>query len=399
MILENIIVHKILDSRGEPTIEVEVVDENLNSFFAQIPSGKSTGKKEVVVLSFEEAENTLDTLIKKEIIHKNFSSIKEMDSFLISLDGTDNKSKLGGNLMLGISIAFARALAVKENKELWQILKEEFWGGLVSNKKPLIFSNLINGGAHAGNNLDIQEYMVVANPKDGTYTDCIKVLTDFYKKLGNLLLEKYKLQELKMGDEGGYSLDFQNNFEPIKIMEDMIKSEDLTDSFSLALDVAASNFYKENKYNFDGKQLSSDDLKQELFDYLTKSKLLMSIEDPFDEVDFNGFKEFNKESWVWVIGDDITVTNPQLVEKFSREKLINGVIIKPNQIGTVYETCQAIRSAQENSSKTIVSHRSGETKDTFIIHLAKAANVDAVKIGAPARERLIKFDELIRLYD
>ncbi|MBU4347994.1 hypothetical protein KJ671_00615 [Patescibacteria group bacterium] len=400
MILENIIVHKILDSRGEPTIEVEVVDENLNSFFAQIPSGKSTGKKEAVVLSFEEAENVLNTLVKKEIIHKNFSSIKDIDSFLISLDGTEDKKKVGGNLMLGISIAFARALAAKENKELWQVLKQEFWGGLISNKKPLIFSNLINGGAHTDNNLDIQEYMVVVDPKDGTYIDCIKVLTDFYKKLGDLLLEKYKLQELKIGDEGGYSLDFQNNFEPIKIMEDMINSEDLADSFSLALDVAASNFYKEGKYNFENNLISSEALKQEFLNYLIESKLLMSIEDPFDEVDFDGFKMFNSEfSRAWVIGDDITVTNPQLVEKFAREKLINGVIIKPNQIGTVFETCQTIRAAQENGLKTIVSHRSGETKDVFIIHLAKAANVDAVKIGAPVKERLIKFDELIRLYD
>jgi len=400
MILEDIKIHEIFDSRGESTLEVEVVDEKLNSFSAQIPSGKSRGKREAAVLSFKEAEKVLNELVKKELIHKKFTSIKDLDNFLVHFDGTANKEKLGGNLMLGISIAFARALAYKENKELWQILNEEFWGGLISAKKPLIFSNLINGGAHAGNNLDIQEYMVVVDPKDQSYTASIKTLIEFYKKLGELLKTKYKLEKLIIGDEGGYAINFESNFEPIKIMEELLEIEKSKKSFSLALDVAASNFYKEGKYNFGGNEISSEKLNQILLDYLIRSNLLMSVEDPFDEDDFNGFKEFNaKCPDKWVVGDDLTVTNPELIEKFAKEKMISGVIIKPNQIGTVSETCQAIKVAQENGLKTIVSHRSGETEDVFIIHLAKAGNVDAVKIGAPARERLVKFDELIRLYN
>lgn len=400
MILQDIKIHEIFDSRGESTLEVEVLDEKLNSFSAQIPSGKSRGKKEAAVFSFVEAKKVLDSVLKKELIHKNFKSIKDLDNFLIGLDGTPNKEKLGGNLMLGISLSFARALAHKDNKELWQLLRQEFWGGLISEKKPLIFSNLINGGAHAGNNLDIQEYMVVVDSKDQDYATSIKVLITFYKELGKFLQSKYKLDKLIIGDEGGYAINFESNFEPIKILEDLITSGGLKDIFSLALDVAASNFYKDGKYNFGGNEMSSDKLNQVLLDYLVRSNLLMSIEDPFDELDFEGFKNFNSKCPdKWVVGDDLTVTNPEFIEKFVKEKMISGVIIKPNQIGTVSESCRAIRVAQENGLKTIVSHRSGETEDVFIVHLAKAGDVDAVKIGAPIRERIVKFDELIRLYN
>ncbi len=400
MIFEDIKIHEIFDSRGEPTIEVEVLDEKLNSFSAKIPSGKSRGKKEAVVLSFLEAKKVVDLVLKKELVHKKFNSIKDLDNFLIRLDGTDNKKNLGGNLMLGISLAFARGIAHKENKELWQVLKEEFWGGLISDKKPLIFSNLINGGAHAGNNLDIQEYMIVVDSKDQDYTTSIKILINFYKELGKLLQSKYKLEKLIIGDEGGYAINFENNYEPINVLENMIVSGGFKDIFSLALDVAASNFYKDGNYNFGGNKISSTKLNQTLFDYLLKSKLLMSIEDPCDEDDLVGFKEFNSKCPdKWVVGDDLTVTSPELIEKYARQGLISGVIIKPNQIGTVSESCQAIRVAQENGLKTIVSHRSGETDDVFIIHLAKAGNVDAVKIGAPVRERIVKFDELIKLYN
>jgi enolase len=400
MILEDIKIHEIFDSRGESTLEVEVLDEKLNSFSAQIPSGKSRGKKEAVVLSFLEAKKVVDLVLKKELVHKKFNSIKDLDNFMMGLDGTPNKQNLGGNLMLGVSIAFARAVAHKENKELWQVLRQEFWGGLISEKKPLIFSNLINGGAHAGNNLDIQEYIVVVNSKDQDYTASIKSLIDLYKELGKSLQSKYKLDKLIIGDEGGYAINFESNFEPIKIMQDMIISGGLKDIFSLALDVAASNFYKDGKYNFGGNEISSEKLDQILLDYLVRSNLLMSIEDPFDEEDLKGFKDFNdKCPDKWIVGDDLTVTSPELIEKFSKEGLISGVIIKPNQIGTVSESCQAIRVAQENGLKTIVSHRSGETEDVFIIHLAKAGDVDAVKIGAPVRERIMKFDELIRLYN
>ncbi len=339
-------------------------------------------------------------MLKKELVRKNFKSIKDLDNFLIGLDGTANKENLGGNLMLGVSIAFARALAHKENKELWQLLRQEFLGGLISEKKPLIFSNLINGGAHAGNNLDIQEYIVVVNSKDQDYVSSIKTLINLYKELGKFLQSKYKLDKLAIGDEGGYAINFESNFEPIKILQDLIISGGLKDIFSLALDVAASNFYIEGKYSFGGHKISSEKLDQILLDYLVRSNLLMSIEDPFDEEDFDGFKDLNSKCPdKWVVGDDLTVTNPELIEKFSKEKMISGVIIKPNQIGTVSESCQAIRVAQENGLKTIVSHRSGETEDVFIIHLAKAGHVDAVKIGAPVRERIVKFDELIRLYN
>ncbi|TSA45088.1 phosphopyruvate hydratase [bacterium] len=398
MKIKDIEVKEILDSRGEPTIEVNVTGEDGKSASAQIPSGKSRGKNEAVVLKPAEAKHVLEKIVKPNIADRNFESIGELDAFLITLDGTDNKEKLGGNLILGISIAFARLTARAQKKELWQVLNEEFFGGEINQTKPLIFSNLINGGAHAKNNLDIQEYMVVVKTHS-SYKESIRDLKDFYGKLGDILKNKFRLGRLMLGDEGGYSLEFTNNFEPIEVLAEAIKENDFRKIFSIALDCAADTFYEAGIYNFGGHRMTTAEMVKIYRGYFEVTPLLMSIEDPFAEDDHWGFKELKailKDKLM--VGDDLTTTNPITINEDSKRKLINGVIIKPNQIGTVTETCEAIKTAHVNGLKTILSHRSGEVEDPFVIHFAKAGGAYGVKIGAPVESRMSMFYELERLY-
>ncbi|MDD5547284.1 MAG: phosphopyruvate hydratase [Candidatus Pacebacteria bacterium] len=404
MKIKDIVLRQIYDSRGEETLEVDLVTGAGDSFWAQIPSGKSRGKNEASVLNFKQAQRVYKELLEKDLIGKEFDSIKKLDKFLISWDDTKNKGKLGGNLTLGISVAFARALAFEKGMELWKLLGIEFFGGEDFDKAPMIFSNLINGGAHAENNLDIQEYMVVAG-NSGKVKDSVKRLVQFYKKLEDYLKENHSVTgsrgKLAIGDEGGFSVNFKNNFEPVEILENLIRKLEVEKWFVLGLDVAASNFYKKGKYLFDGKEISADELKDIYLNYFKRSKFLYSIEDPFAEEDFGGFKKLAGEIGEnkIIVGDDLTVTNPVLINKFAKEGLINCVIIKPNQIGTVMETCEAMLAAKKNKIGIIVSHRSGETNDNFIIHLARAGGADGVKIGAPVRERMGKFNELMRIYE
>ena len=398
MKIDNIFLSQIFDSRGNQTIEVGVQDDGGRIFSASVPSGKSRGTHEAAVFTFAEADTA-----REEILHhvrgRDYASVAAFDKVLIAFDGTENKSKLGGNFILGASIAFARANAFSQKKLLWEALRGEFFEGVEEKRKPLIFSNLINGGAHAENNLDIQEYMIVAKTGNGSFNESIQELIDFYKDLGRFLGETKKISPLAIGDEGGYSLNFPDNFEPIHILEERIRTAGKENQFTIGIDAAASNFYRNGMYIFDGKKYSTELLTSVYADYFKKSKLLCTIEDPFDETDEKGFGMlFESLHGKWVVGDDLTTTHPKLIERFAEQKRINAVIIKPNQIGTVSEACLAIRLAKKVGIKTIVSHRSGETDDTFIIHLAKAGVADGVKIGAPARERILKFNELVRVF-
>lgn len=397
MKIDNVILKRILDSRGEPTIEVGIKAGG-GEFSAQIPSGKSRGSREAAVLSPERAGEVLEDF-KKEIIGKDFKNIKDFDGSLVVLDGTPNKAKLGGNLMLGLSLAFARALAGGNGIELWQTLKSEFFPRSAESEPPRIFSNFIGGGAHATNNLAIQEFWIVAESKGGAAETCRKLL-EFYESVGQTLKEQYGLSELKVGDEKAYSLDFRNNFEPVEVLGREIEKHRLTGEFSLGLDAAASSFYEGGYYVFEGKKLTSSELEGVYSDYFRKASLLLSIEDPFDEKDETGFIKLSSGlgSEKLVIGDDLTVTDPELIKTAAAGGMVGGVIIKPNQIGTVSETCAAMNAANENGLKCIISHRSGETADDFLIHFAKAGGAYGVKIGAPAGERLSKFKEFVRLY-
>ncbi|MDD5430874.1 MAG: hypothetical protein PHP03_01475 [Candidatus Pacebacteria bacterium] len=404
MKVKDIILRQIFDSRAEETLEVDLITDENVSFWAQIPSGKSRGSKEAAVFDLSEAQKSLK-VIGNALHGKKINSVREMDDFLVGLDGTANKSKLGGNLTLGISVAFARVLAFEKGVELNEILKWEFFGEAKGEaekerKIPMIFSNLINGGSHAKNNLDIQEYMIVVKG-GGSLRERIKKLVHFYRQLGGVLEMKNKKGKLPIGDEGGYAVDFKNNIEPLEIMEKLIYRFALEKDFALGIDAAASNFQRGKEYRFEGKLINTKKLEKTYKDYLKKIEILYSLEDPFAENDFEGFNELKMDSrhGKIVVGDDLTVTNPDFINKYAEEGLISAVIIKPNQIGTVTETCEAMIAAKKSGLKTIVSHRSGETDDNFIIHLAKAGAADGVKIGAPIHERIYKFNELMRIYN
>ncbi|MGC9046919.1 MAG: phosphopyruvate hydratase [Minisyncoccia bacterium] len=393
MKVDKIEVRNILDSRQQPTIDVMIESNNIQTH-AQIPSGKSTGKFEAKVLTLDQIK-TLLPVINKQIVNISFNSIKEFDNFLLQLDSTEQKEKLGGNFLLGMSLAFARNLAQHNNIQLWEIIKNEFFNDNNFKNYPVIFSNLINGGLHANNNLNIQEYMVVV--KLSNVKNDIEILKNFYQQLGNFLQQKLNLATIKLGDEEGYSCYFQNNEQPLNLLSELINNTD--SPYDLAIDAAASNFF-DGVYIFENKKINNDELLNIYLKYFDQYKNFISIEDPFDETDYEGFQKIlNKVgNTKLIVGDDLTVTNKKLIEQAIKNKYINAVIIKPNQIGTISETCASIAIAQKNNIKVIMSHRSGETLDPFVIDFAKACNAYGVKIGAPAKSRLPRYNRLIELY-
>ncbi|MDP2704365.1 MAG: hypothetical protein Q8P01_04045 [bacterium] len=394
MKIQNIALREIFDSRGDTTLEFEL-EGGGGTVRASIPAGRSKGKNEVVAVDFAKAKNVLGTL-KKKLIGVSFNSIQSFDKVLLAYDSERRKEKIGGNVALGLSIAFTKLLAGE--KEPWEVVQKEFFRGQAT-KKPAIFANFIEGGAHAKNNLALQEYLVVARPKN-SLKDTIQNLVELYRKLCAQIEKSHKMRKLPIGDEGGIDEQFKNNFEPIQILDKLIRSEGLEGEFGIGLDAAANHFQKGGEYTLDNKTYGREKLKKIYKTYKDKISLLYSIEDPFAENDEEGFKELQAECEnLLIIGDDLTTTNPETIERSAKEKLITGVIIKPNQIGTVTETCKAIQVAKKHGLKTIISHRAGETEDVFIIQLAKAGGADGVKIGAPCRERIYKFNELLRLYE
>lgn len=394
--VQDIKIRKVFDSRGEATVECEI-KTSIGNFHASVPAGKSTGSREAVVLPFDKAQKAFDVL-RKKIIDKNFSSVREFDEVLRAEDGTEQKAKLGGNVMLALSMAYARARATEKGVSLWLLLRREFFPKADDSRKPSLFSNFINGGAHAKTGVDVQEYMVVIRPGKN-YTADIETLVSLYRSLGTTLSKRVK-GVLPVGDESGYAVPFKNNFEPIEVLGKLILSAKLGNRASVALDVAASSFARKKKYRFEGKEISGDELLSVYGEWFKKAKYLCSIEDPFSENDTEHFIALKKKlKSKWVVGDDLTTTDSSRIRELGPMGAINAVIIKPNQIGTVSETCDAINDARTEGMRVIISHRSGETEDSFIISLARASAADGVKIGAPARERMAKFNELIRLYE
>ena len=401
MRIKDIVVREILDSRGEKTIEVAVADEDLRAFYAQIPSGRSRGKREAAVLPFREAEAAA-AKIERALAGRDFESVKDLDRTLIEMDGTPRKERLGGNVMLGVSLAVARALAFERKEELWQVLNREFFAGRTTGHfQPLIFSNLINGGRHAQNGLPVQEYMVVVRPR-GSYVKTVGKLLKFYEVLGDILRRKTGEEELPLGDEGGYATAFEDAFDPVQTLEDVINEHSLGDQFSIALDVAADSLYRDGAYDFGGLKLEATTLRETYEDWFEWAPHLASIEDPFEEGAGDDFASLRRDlasmaGEKWVVGDDLTVTDPVLIEKYAAIGAIDAVIIKANQAGTLSEACEAMNKASALGLKRIVSHRSGETEDNFLVHLARAGNAEGVKMGAPHESRVGKFNELLRL--
>jgi enolase len=398
MRIKDIFCIEVFDSRGEPTINVSVKIDSGFVGISEVPSGKSRGKDEASVVSFLQAKKNIKKLMPS-LRSKNFSSIKSLDEFLIDFDGTKDKHILGGNLMIGISLATAKAVANSEKKELWEIIRNTYFkGGKIGTRRPMIFSNIINGGVHAQTDLSIQEYIAVAYPFDNPAQMVLRIIS-VYREVGNILKKNTGLKRLTIGDEGGYAIDFKDNEAPLKIINQAIKNLHFEKRFALAIDAAASEFFKDGKYDFEGKKKTKDEMLNIYSSYTRDIPSLISIEDPLDEEDYLGFGEAClKLPKIWIIGDDLTTTSYSKIDSYMKNKYITGAIIKPNQIGTLFETCEAIKAVKKYNGKVIISHRSGETVDTAIIHIAKASMIDALKIGAPARERLIKFNEYIRLF-
>ncbi len=401
--ITDIYAREILDSRGYPTVEVEVTTEKGFKGIASVPSGASTGTREALELRDNDeryfgkgvlkAVNNVNTIIKDAIIGMEIFHQKEIDTKLIELDGTSNKSKLGANATLGVSIACIKAAALESKKEIYEYLNPR------EKKIPRLMFNIVNGGMHAKNNLDIQEFMIV--PKRENFKESLRCASEVFHALKKILDDENLATSV--GDEGGFAPNLDNNKSALNYIIKSIETAGYKpgkDVF-LALDVAASSFYNKanDKYKIEDKFLT----REELLDYyidLLKNYPIISIEDPFDEDDYEGFKIMTEKlgKGLNIVGDDLFVTNKKELQNGIDNKLCNSILIKPNQIGTFLETLETVVLAKKNHYTTIMSHRSGETTDTFIIDMAVALNIPFVKTGSVSRgERICKFNRLLKI--
>jgi enolase len=403
--IENVIGRQILDSRGNPTVEVDIVLSNGLVGSASVPSGASTGKYEAVELrdgfksyhgkGVTKAIDNIDNDIKNIILGRSPLEQTKIDNDLISLDGTSNKNKLGANAILGVSMAVARAGAVSLNQPLYKYI-----GGLSSKVMPVPLMNIINGGAHANNLLDIQEFMIMPVNFE-RFSDALRAGAEIFHNLKKILDDKN--YSTSVGDEGG----FAPKIDDPKIALDLIsKSIEVSgyrvgEDVFVALDAAASEFYKKNKYILsDKKQLLTSD---ELIDYwgnLIKNYPIISIEDPFDEDDINGFSKFTNlyGKNLQIVGDDLFVTSEKKLSEGIQKQAGNSILIKLNQVGTLTETLDTISKAKKHNFNTIISHRSGETEDNFISDLCVGINAGQIKTGSLSRsDRTSKYNQLLRI--
>lgn len=397
---------EILDSRGNPTVEVEVWLES--GFFgrASVPSGASTGKHEALELRDKDEKRFFGKGVQKAVFNVNeviapqlegleSSKQAEIDNLLCELDGTENKSKLGANAILGVSLACAKATAEELGIPLFTYL-----GGVRAKTLPVPFMNVINGGVHADNPLDFQEFMI-APWGAGSFSEALRMGAETYHALKSLLKEKGL--SVSVGDEGGFAPQIGSPEEALEILVKAIEKAGYKpgEDIALALDPAASEFFKDGKYELKGlnKTLTKEEMV-EYYEKLVNEFPIISIEDPMAEDDPEGFKLITEKlgSKIQIVGDDIFVTNPKRIKWGIEEKLANAVLIKLNQIGTLTETISAVELAYKHHWNCMISHRSGETEETFIADLAVALNTGQIKTGAPARgERVAKFNQLLRI--
>jgi len=397
---------EILDSRGNPTIEVEVLLSDDSFGRAAVPSGASTGafeahesrdgdKSRYLGKGVRNAVAAVVEKIDNALTDVDATDQRMVDTTLIDLDGTDNKKKLGANAILGVSLASARAAADSADLPLYRYL-----GGSNAHVLPVPLMNIINGGAHADNGVDIQEFMIVPLGAE-TFSDALRWGTEVYHHLKKLLSEKNLATGL--GDEGGFAPDLPTNRAALDLISEAIKlaGYQLGKDIALALDVASTEFYSEStgKYTFEGKERTAQEMIAYYADLIANYPLV-SIEDPLAEDDWAGWSEITAQlgSKVQLVGDDLYVTNPARLQKGIDHKAGNAILVKVNQIGTLTETMDAVALAQRYGMKAIISHRSGETEDTFIADLAVATNAGQIKTGAPARsERVAKYNQLLRI--
>ena len=395
---------QILDSRGNPTVEVEVRLEDGSFGRAAVPSGASTGEHEAVerrdgdknvylgkgVLGAVEAVNEE---IAEAVIGMESTDQRLVDQAMLELDGTPTKSKLGANAILGVSLAVARASAEEADLPLYKYL-----GGPNAHVLPVPMMNILNGGSHADSNVDIQEFMI-APIGFATFSEALRAGTEVYHALKSVL--KDRGLSTGLGDEGGFAPDLESNRAALDLIMDAIKKAGYKpgEQIALALDVASSEFFDKGSYTFEGGKKSADEMAA-YYEQLVADYPLVSIEDPLDENDWDGWAKLTSSvgQKVQLVGDDLFVTNPEFLARGIREGVGNALLVKVNQIGSLTETLEAITLAQTNMFRCMVSHRSGETEDTTISDIAVATNAGQIKTGAPARsERVAKYNQLLRI--
>uniref|UniRef100_A0A7N5ZW41 phosphopyruvate hydratase n=1 Tax=Anabas testudineus TaxID=64144 RepID=A0A7N5ZW41_ANATE len=413
MSILNIVAREILDSRGNPTVEVDLhTDKGL--FRAAVPSGASTGIYEALELrdgdktrykgkGVTKAVGHINDTLAPALIQSGISVLEQekLDNTMIEMDGTDNKSKFGANAILGVSLAICKAGAAEKGVPLYRHIAD-----LAGNRElvlPVPAFNVINGGSHAGNRLAMQEFMVLPVGAE-SFRDALRVGAELYQTLRGVIKEKYGQDATNVGDEGGFAPNIQENSEALELIKTAIEKAGFTDKVVIGMDVAASEFFIEGKYDLDFKSppnaarnISAEELAS-IYQGFINNYPVVSIEDPFDQDDWPAWSQFTASVGIQVVGDDLTVTNPRRIQRAVEEKACNCLLLKVNQIGSVTEAIKACKLAQENGWGVMVSHRSGETEDTFIADLVVGLCTGQIKTGAPCRsERLAKYNQLMRL--
>lgn len=404
-IIEALGAREILDSRGNPTVEVEVLLEDGTAARAAVPSGASTGAFEAVELrdggkrylgkGVEKAIKNVNDVIAPEVIGLDAQDQRLVDETMIDLDGTKNKAKLGANAILGVSLAVAKASAEHADLSLFKYV-----GGNNAHVLPVPMMNILNGGAHADTNVDIQEFMVAPIGAD-TFKESLRWGAEIYHSLKSVL--KKRGLATSIGDEGGFAPNLDSNRAALDLI---LEAVDLAGfkagkEIALAMDVAATEFFENGKYAFEGKQLTSAEMIS-YYAELVSAYPLVSIEDPLNEDDWDGWAAITKElgGKVQLVGDDLFVTNPERLARGIASGTANAMLVKVNQIGSLTETLDAVEMAHRAGYRNMMSHRSGETEDVTIADLAVATNCGQIKTGAPARsERVAKYNQLLRIED
>jgi len=415
MSIKTVKAREILDSRGNPTVEVEITTDK-GLFRAAVPSGASTGIYEALELRDNDKSRYLgkgvlkacknvNEIIAPQLIGKSVLNQEELDNFMIQLDGTDNKGKLGANAILGVSMAIFRAGAAEKGVPLYRHIAD-----LAGNKHiilPVPAFNVINGGSHAGNKLAMQEFMIlpVGAP---SFKEAMRMGAELYHNLKTIIKDKYGQDATNVGDEGGFAPNIQNNREGLELLKQAINKAGYTDVVKIGMDVAASEFYTDDKtYDLDFKTKNNDKSQvltgeqlANLYKEFVRDYPIVSIEDPFDQDDWESYGKLTAEigKAVQIVGDDLLVTNPKRIRTAIEKKACNALLLKVNQIGSITESIQACKLSQAQGWGVMVSHRSGETEDTFIADLVVGLGTGEIKTGAPCRsERLAKYNQLLRI--